>query len=183
MNFKAFEEFKSFILSKRVWLDEWARSYADTEFRDRQLVKIFYYYNARPMGETDWKKVIDSWLEKNWNKKESSPSFAKKPGDVIAMQSRKGEQGGVDQWQPIRDKLNEMSHDKAACPKCYNSGIIEAYRKDDKHQNRFCFTCNCLAGETARELPENRPNKIRPWSNRVGEWVGSDDSSKNECPF
>jgi hypothetical protein len=176
MIYNTFDVFKKFIELKGSWVAEWTAAYADSDFRDRQLVKCFYHYKDKPMSEGDWKRVIDSWFEKNWKNNSftvSKPKFQSQNNTPRPIHT-----GAVDQWQPIRDQLPLTG---GACPKCFSSGVIMAYKASDKQQYMFCFICNCAAGQLAGQLPENMPSKVRHWRDAEGEWINS--LAKDECPY
>jgi hypothetical protein len=67
VEFHSHEELKAALASKH---DEWSKLYPDEQYRDRELIKAFGYYQdnprKRPTTLSGWKRTFGSWLERGW---------------------------------------------------------------------------------------------------------------------
>jgi len=61
-----------------------------------------------------------------------------------------------DPYSQIRDHLRQMQNDKQLCDKCWNLGVLTAYRKDRFGNPSEEFLCTCPSGQIAGKLPENK---------------------------
>lgn len=131
------------------WIEEWDLLYPDQSFRDRTVIKAYYFYSNsknKPASMERWKIILDKWLSEDWAKREKE-----KPREE---EKRPRGNGSVDEvFAPLRKQIRDQLKD-SDCRLCLGYGIVEGYRRSDKYQSRCCVICNCASGKLAAQLPE-----------------------------
>lgn len=83
----------------------------------------------------------------------------------FAREFEKRQKGEQDPHDEERSRLATLMAARSTdtkpgpCWRCDSSGVFEA--ETTIGANRYCFLCECPAGEIAAQLPENR--RLRPW--------------------